>query len=239
MSTFKEILYMIQDECKFDTDDSYYTQEHILYLIKRYRSLLFKQTYGVGNIKKTIPQSAKQEVCIELMKVPGNNITLCDSGLYLRSTKPIPDIMVGTKPTIYNTDIYSTISQIDLVYYDRMRYVGENKYLKNIIYASIAPDKYLYLKSQNPTFLNLERIKMTAVFEDVDEAAKLSCNNDNCDILDQRFPMEDALIPLLIQSVVKELIDKLAVPEDKQNNADDNQNENMYANGNARPTEQE
>ena len=80
---------------------------------------------------------------------------------------------------------------------------------------------------------------MTAVFEDVDEAAKLSCNNDNCDILDQRFPMEDALIPLLIQSVVKELIDKLAVPEDKQNNADDNQNENMYANGNARPTEQE
>jgi hypothetical protein len=38
---------------------------------------------------------------------------------------------------------------------------------------------------------------------------------------------------------VKELTERLSVPEDKQNNADDNQNENMYANGNARPTEQE
>lgn len=240
MSTFREILYMIQDECKFDTDDSYYTHEHILYLMQRYRSLLFQQKYGSGqngNIKKQIPSSNRQEICIELMKVTGNKITTCDSGFFLRSTKEIPSIMPYTKPLLYNYDAYSTISHIDLVPYEQMKYVGENKYMKNIIYSSISPDKYLYLKSQNPTFLNLDRIKMSAVFEDINEASQLACDAD-CETLDTKFPLEDALIPLLIQSVVKELVEKLTVPEDKQNNADDNQNENLYANGNARPTEQ-
>lgn len=238
MSTFREILFMIQDECKFDTDDSYYTHEHILFLMQRYRSFLFQQKYGTvqGNLKKQIPMSSRQEICIELMKVPGNMITTCDSGYFLRSTKEIPSLMPYTKPLLYNYDSYSTISHIDLVSYEQMKYVGENKYLKNIIYASISPDKFLYLKAQNPTFLNLDRIKMSAIFENIEEAAKLSCD-DSCDILDKNFPLEDALIPLLIQSIVKELTDRLVVPEDKSNNADDNQNENMYANGNARPAE--
>lgn len=216
---------MIQDECKFDTDDSYYTHEHILFLMSKYRSVLFHQKYGNNNIKKQIPTSLKQEICIELMKVPGNEFASCDSGIYLKSTRKIPDIVPVVKPTLYTSDIYSTISSIDYIYYDRMKYVGENKYLKNIIYASISPDKFLYLKSQNPVFVNLERIKMNAVFEDIDEAAKLSCEN-SCEILDSRFPIEESLVPLLIESVVKELVDKLAIPEDKQNNADDNQIEN-------------
>jgi hypothetical protein len=65
----------------------------------------------------------------------------------------------------------------------------------------------------------------------------MACDAD-CETLDRQFPFEDALIPVLIQSVVKELTEKLGVPEDKSNNADDNQNENMYSNGNARPTEE-
>lgn len=230
MSTFREILFMIQDECKFDTDDSYYTHDHILFLMSKHRSALFQQKYGNNNIKKQIPTSAKQEICIELMQVPGNDITVCDSGFYLRSTKKIPDIIPYVKPALYTSDIYSTISSIDYVYYERMKYVGSNRFLKNIIYASISPDKYLYMKSQNPVFLNLQKIRMNAVFEDIDEAAKLSCES-NCDILDSRFPIEDSLIPLLIESVCKELIEKIQVPEDKQNNADDNQVEN---NGTAR-----
>ena len=237
MSTFTEILYMIQDECKFDTDDAYYTHEHILYLVSKYRAYIFKQQYGANNIKRQIPLSYRQEICIELMPVNGNGMMPCESGLYLRSTKQIPDIMPMTKPQIYNSDIYSTIGQLDLIHYDRMKYVGGNKYMNKIIYASISPDNYLYLKSQNPVFVNLEKIKMSAVFEDIDQAVKLSCDED-CDTLDRRFPMEEGLIPMLIQAVVKELTDRLAVPEDKSNNADDNQNENMYANGNARPTEE-
>lgn len=212
--------------CKFDTDDSYYTQEHILYLISKYRAFIFQQKYGNNNIKKQIPEVSRQQICIELMPVPGNKITVCDSGFYLRSTRPIPDIMPYTKPLIYTDDVYSTISQIIYVYYDRMKYTGENKYMKNIIYSSISPDKYLYLKSQNPVFLNLERIKMSAVFNDIEEAMKLSCDPD-CDILDSPFPLEDNLIPMLIDTVVKELLPKIEVPQDEENNATDNQNEQL------------
>lgn len=222
MSTFREIIYMIQDKCKFDTDDSYFTQEHIMYLIGKYRALLFQGKYGEKNIKKQIPLSNRQEICIGLEQVPGNKYAICESGMYLRSTEPIPGIMPYTKPSIYTNDIYSTISTIDLIYYDRMKYVGNGKYFKKIIYASIAPDGYLYMKSQNPVFINLEMVRMSAVFEDIELAAKLSCNYD-CDFMDMQFPMEDSLIPLLIDSIYKELVGELHVPEDNDNDADDNQ----------------
>ena len=224
MSTFREIIYMIQDKCKMDTDDSYFTHEHILYLIDKYRALLFQEKYGEKNIKKQIPLSNRQEICIDLEEAYGNAFTSCDSGLYLRSTKPIPGFMPYTKPTIYTNDIYSTISTIDLVYWERMKYVGINKYFKKIIYASVSPDNYLYLKSQNPVFTNLERVKISAIFEDIEQAAKLSCNYE-CDFLDMNFPIEEALIPQLIDAVCKELITELQVPEDKDNDADDNQND--------------
>lgn len=226
MSTFREIIYMIQDKCKLDTDDSYFTHEHILYLIGKYRALLFQGKYGEKNIKKQIPLSNKQEICISLIKVPGNYNATCDSGIYLRSTGPLPGIMPYTKPSIYTNDIYSTISTIDFIYYERMKYVGEGKYFKKIIYASISPDGYLFLKSQNPVFENLEMVKMSAVFEDIELAARMSCDFE-CDILDMKFPMEDSLIPLLIESIYKELVGELQVPEDKENDTDDNQQDKI------------
>lgn len=230
MSTFREIIFMIQDKCKFDTDDSYFTHEHILYLIGKYRALLFQGKYGEKNIKKQIPLSNRQEICIELEEVPGNYLDPCDSGVYLRSTRALPGIMPYTKPSIYPNDIYSTISTIDFIYYDRMKYVGLGKYFKKIIYASIAPDGHLYLKSQNPVFVNIEMVKMSAVFEDIELAAKMSCSF-NCDILDMNFPMEDSLIPLLIDSIYKELVGELQVPEDKENDADDNQQDKINGAG--------
>jgi hypothetical protein len=41
---------------------------------------------------------------------------------------------------------------------DRMRFVGHNKYLKNEIYTTIAPDSHLYFKSSGVNFLHLEKV---------------------------------------------------------------------------------
>ena len=107
---------------------------------------------------------------------------------------------------------------------ERMRYIGYNKYLQNIIYASIAPDNYLYLNSSNPQFLYLKKIRVTGIFEDPQKALELQCDSEDdnsCDILDKTFPIEDSLITPLIQLVVEELTKDEYKPEDKKNNSND------------------
>ena len=66
---------------------------------------------------------------------------------------------------------------------------------------------------------------MTGIFEDSKAASELQCpdENDNivCDILDREFPIESALVPPLIELVVKELLGAEYRPEDSNNDSSD------------------
>ena len=131
-------------------------------------------------------------------------------------------MQIGT-PRVYPLDYYQ--GEITYVSRDRMRYVGYNKFLQNIIYCSIGPDNYLYFKSFNPQYLYLEKVKFTGIFQDSMQASDLQCPDDNgdiiCNSIDRTFPIEDALIPPLIELVVKELTNSIYRPEDESNNAKD------------------
>lgn len=221
MSTFREIIYMILDEMKISTDDSYFTEDHIMYIINKYRVLILKQRYS--DIKKQIPESNYQTICLDLIEVPAISGEPCEGGSYLRSKEKVPFLMQIGVPKIYPIDYYQ--GEITYVSRERMRYVGYNKYLKNIIYASIGPDNYLYFKSFNPQYLYLEKARMTGIFEDPQAASELQCPDENgdtvCDVLDKTFPIEDALIPPMIELVVKELLSAEYIKKDEENNAKD------------------
>ena len=221
MSTYKELVYMCLDELKLYSDDALYTEEHIMFLLGKYRTFLIKQRYS--DVKKQIPESNYQTICLDLIEVPAISGEPCEGGSYLRSKKKIPFLMKIGNPRVYPIDYYQ--GEITYVSRDRMRYVGYNKYLQNIIYASLGPDNYLYFKSFNPQFLYLEKIRMTGIFEDTLAASELQCPNENgdivCDVLDREFPIESALVPPLIQLVVEELTKAEYKPEDKENNSDD------------------
>ena len=221
MSTYKELVYMCLDELKLYSDDALYTEEHIMFLLGKYRTFLIKQRYS--DVKKQIPESNYQTICLDLIEVPAISGEPCEGGSYLRSKEKIPFLMKIGNPRVYPIDYYQ--GEITYVSRERMRYVGHNKYLKNIIYASIGPDNYLYFKSFNPQFLYLEKIRMTGIFEDTLAASELQCPNENgdtvCDVLDREFPIESALVPPLIQLVVEELTKAEYKPEDKENNSDD------------------
>lgn len=222
MATNREIIYLILDELKLNSDDTYFTEEHILFLINKYRGMLLKQTYK--DVKKEIPESNYQTICLELNQVPAIAGEECEGGTYLRSKEKIPFLMSIATPRIYTEDYYQ--GDITYVSRERMKYVGYNRWLPNIIYASIGPDNYLYFKSFNPQYLYLEDsvIKFTGVFEDPDKASKYECDkseDNNCDILDREFHLEEALIPQLVQLVVKELSGSIYKPEDDANNASD------------------
>ena len=216
----RELIYMVLDELKLSSDDAQITEEHVMFLLDKYRTFLLKQRYS--DIKKHIPESNYQTICLDLIEVPAICGEYC-SGTYLRSKEKIPFIMQIGAPRVYPIDYYQ--GEITYVSRDRMRYVGYNKYLQNIIYCSIGPDNYLYFKSSNPQYLYLEKVKFTAIFQDSLKASELQCPCDSssmCDPIDRVFPIEDALVPPLIELTVKELSGAIYRPDDEENDAKDN-----------------
>ena len=221
MSTFKELIYLVLDELKGMSDDFDFTEDHVHYLLTKYRAFLLKQRYS--DIKKQIPESNYQTICLDLINVPAISGEPCTGGVYLRSKQKVPFLMQIGTPRVYPIDYYQ--GEITYVSRDRMRYVGYNKFLQNVIYCSIGPDNYLYFKSSNPQYLYLEKVKFTGIFEDAMQASDLQCPDNNgetvCNPIDRTFPIEDALVPPLIELVVKELAGSAYKPDDEANNAKD------------------
>lgn len=220
MSTYKEIVYMCLDQLQFASDDSHFTEDHIIFLADKYRAYLLKKEYS--NIKKQIPESNYQTICLNMEEVPNVEGDAC-SGTSIRSIEKIPDtIGVG------NTQVTSSnfmLGEITYVSRERIKYVGHNKFLKNIIYATIGPDSKLYLRSASQQSKYLDKVQFTGIFEDSAEAAKMSCDGgddaENCDVLNKEFPLEEPFIPMLIDLIVKELSGAAYRPVDEVNNARD------------------
>lgn len=220
--TWKQIVYMVLDELKITSDDSHFNEDHVIFLALKYRSMLLKQHYK--NIRKTIPESNYQTVCLKLHQVNAIEGDKC-SGIMLQSIDTIPNLLSIAKPIVFTADKFSYI--INYVSPERLKFTGHNKWLKNMIYVSLGVDNHLYLTSNNPQFQYLESINIKGVFENAEDV-KSDCDSstNTCDILDAEFPLEEALVPLLIQAIVKELGGSIYLPEDTKNNSKDDLNGN-------------
>ena len=212
---------MVLDEIKSTNGDSNITEEHVIFLANQYRLFLLeqkKQKEGEGSLSS----ANEQTICLNLEKADAiPDLDYCNE-TYLRSIEEIPDLLEedGAKVSIH--DYFSIMTA--LVTKERFKYVGNNKYMRNIIYCTVGPDDHLYFKSNNPQFRYLKTARLTGIFEDSEKAAELACDQDgntNCDILDQTFPLEADLIPQMIELIVKELLGVNYRPEDTVNNAMD------------------
>lgn len=227
MATLRELTYIVLDELKLSSDDSYFNEEHIAFLISKYRVLLLRQQYK--EIKREIPESNLQTMCTELILVPATVGASCKEKTLLRTKEKIPFFMTIYTPKIYADNPCS--GEISYISRERMKYVGHNKWLVNAIYASIGTDNYMYLTSLNPQFINLEKIKITGIFENPEKIK--DCNADDAyDFWDKEYPLEEGLIPKVVELVVKELTAPKYSPEDKQNDSNDNISEAVQSNRN-------
>lgn len=222
MATYREIVYMVLDELKFISDDSHFVEEHVLFLADKYRSFILKQRYS--DIRKEIPISNYQMICVDLEKVNLPSSSICGAGAYLRSTKPIPNLLPLTKPDVTPIDMFGgTFNYVNAL---RFKYTGKNKYLQNQVYSTIAPDHYLYMKSNNSQFYYLRKVKLTGIFEDSSQLIDFQCPDANgnvaCDVMDMTYPLEESLIPVVIELIVKELSAFKYQAKDDQNDATDN-----------------
>lgn len=224
--TVGEIVYYILDAVRAISDDSLTTEEEVLFLLKKYRSFLIKKEQEKEKSSTdTASEFEYQQICLDLEKTDAIDGEPCTGGSYLRTTQKIPKILEGNLPRLYPIDYYQGIN-ISYISRDRMRYVGTNKYLQNIIWVSLGPDLHLYLYSNNPQFLYLKKLRMSAIFEDFDEVSSLLCDSagdsTSCDVLEATFPMRDYLVPTLIELCEKEILGINYRPKDSRNNmADD------------------
>lgn len=219
MTTYRELTNYVLDALKLISDDSIFQEEHVLFLLDKYRTFLLKQRYA--DIRKEIPESNYQTVCVDLEKVDAFEGDPC-SGQYLKSKDKIPEMLSIGGRNITPMDYFS--GNINYVDRDRFKYAGTSKYTQNQIYGTIGPDSYLYLKSGNPQAYHLCKAKVTGIFEDSRKASELSCDNKEdktCDVMDRTFPIEEALIPPMLELIVKELGGQKYQSEDKENNASD------------------
>ena len=209
MSTYKELVYMVLDELKLSSDDSFFTEDHVVFLLNKYRAFVLKQKYA--DVRKQIPDSNYSTVRVPVTVKsfsPGNE------NLYLKSAFPLPSLLTIGTPSVHPENYFK--DSTTLISKNRMRYIGHNKYLNSIMYAAIGPDNYLYLHKNDPTFTRITEVRVTGIFED-----PTSLLTGDADIMEAPFPLEEALISPMIELVVKELSNGIMRPEDSMNNATD------------------
>lgn len=220
MSTYRELTYMVLDELKGISDDFTYTEDHVIFMLNRYRATLLKQRYG-NDPRKDIPQSNFQDLKMNLIPTPAISGVACEGGNYLRTTEKLPDLLGFGVTKVHIGDRLGS-EMIALVSRERIKYVGYNKWLKPFGYATIGSDNYLYIKYFNPQTAYLKNLTVSGIFENPEEASELTEEGCcNCDVLDRKFPIEESMVPPLIDAVVRELAGAAYRPKDEDNNAKD------------------
>ena len=219
--TYKEICFMVLDQLKISSDDSYFDVPHVIWLVNKYRALLLKRSYD--ELKKDIPEHVYQTLCLDLETTDD-----CVKGVEVRSVQHIPRLInVGALHISPVGDFFQT-SEWTYILPERMQFVGHNKYLKKIIYFTVY-NHYLYVKGFSTGYEYLKKVMFHGILEDPADALKSEyrCDNgDGCkDILDMKVPIEESMVPALMEMVLKDLTPSVYKPEDKTNDAKDDLSE--------------
>lgn len=225
MYTYNHVIYMVLDFLKISSDDAYYTPDHVLFLLNKFRAFVLKSKYEDG--KNTPSDSNYQTLKVNFEEVDRIEGLDC-SGKYLKSIGEVPDSLDIGVAQFSGSDIFE--DGMSFVSPVRFKSVGFNKWMKNITYVTQQGGK-IYIKSCNPLAYYLEEGTYRDIFTDPLEAAadsgdyEVDENGNLCDPMSVEFPLEDNLLPLVMQYTVKELSGGLYKPKDSENNANDDLSE--------------
>ena len=222
--TTRELIYRILQPLKINTEDSSdtYSEEFVYNMLCEKRALVLKQQYNDG--RKDPPLSTYQEICIDLIPenvIPGVECT----DEILVSEKVLPKLIDFSgdygisKLLIQTLDRYQI--PFSIVPFERLSYLGENKWTKNLVFVAIGYDYRLYFKTNNPFILKLKRVKGYGIFNDPEEALEYSCDETDkpCDIFDSEFPLDESIIDFVIRLVRTELDPTYQINKDLQNDS--------------------
>lgn len=226
MTTYKELVYMVLDELKAKSDDFYYTEDHIIFLLEKYRAFLLKQKYRT-------PKSVVLNSNYSYIEIPAP-LTL--TAHILETSFSCEAIPIAQPKLTVIPNRNDTKKEVIFNYCteDRRLFLRQSNYLKNMNYFYFLNNK-LVLDSGNKFFKDNHRLNLIARLKIILESPSKVYKNldDNADILDMVFPLEESLISPLLEMVVKDLTSAMFKPEDDINNGKDETgdlNKFMYQN---------
>jgi hypothetical protein len=106
---------------------------------------------------------------------------------------------------------------------ERFRYVGNDKHLNNIIYVTLGQDYRLLFKSNLDKHKFLDKVRIFGIFEDPQKAWEESADYDETKDFNSEvdYPMDLDMWVQVKDIILKQLIQSLQIPQDKNNNADE------------------
>lgn len=224
--TYSQVFNIINDELRLLSDDADFNLDHIEFLCSKWRAYILE----TENLNKaiiselTFDSPLYQRICVSLSEVPPAGTSYCcDGGTVLKSNMPIPELLHKHA----KVDLLNFFKSAHIIYMpdaDRFKYIGHNKWTKDLLYASILPDGHLYIKSYStPSYKELNTVCLTAIFQGIDKVRDLLCTKDGtpCNYLNSTYPLAEYQLPALIQYVVQELSSRIYAPKDSVNNSND------------------
>ena len=213
--TWRELIYMIIDITKQISDDSQFNEDHIKFLCGKYRNYILNSQYNTH--KRTLSEANYQMIRINLKP---DVVNICPNETILKSVEEIPFTMTIGDYSIYPVDYLGRKNKLVYIDFNRFPYAGNN-FTQNTIYASIGPDNHLYVKSMNDNFFYLTAVEMKALFNDIEQASLLDAASCGCDVMDTKFPLDDAWVNSLINLVVNDLVRGIYQLRDTSNDSFD------------------
>lgn len=232
MSTYRELIYIILDKVKESTDDSFFKEEHIAFLLDKYRPFLLKQRYA--DVRKSISQNNYSLLSMNI-ELQGNNFSpaanlasYTTNGIIYKTTTTVPrlvsfndyieefKVLVNSSSDPYN----QFVGDFSIVSPERFKFAGEKEWLKKFVYVTIGADYYLYLKVNDSDLILPNEVLLQGIIENPKKEVSRILPIVSS-YLDMQYPLEDALVPPLLELVVKDIADGVYRPEDTINNATD------------------
>lgn len=227
--TYKELVYMALDALKIHSDDAKFTEDHVIFLLNKYRAYALQQKYS--KTLEGINNRNYQSINIELKTDIKAFLQDISRGKILKSNKEIPSIINLSLPEVQiettvvegegnTTNTYEGNEAIVFTTEDRIRYTGFNRFLKKIIYCCIDKNNIFILKcADNTRISSINKVHLSAIFSN--PLSVFNFNGSELDTLDEKFPLEDALVPGVLELVLKDLTNGIYKPSDNLNDAQD------------------
>lgn len=225
--TANEIIYAIREKLKAYTDDSRYTNSYLMFLVNLKRGLYIRREYN--QLQRTIDNEVLQQICMNIQEVNNTECPECDEFTsdectLLRTDKPLPKTV-----ELHNRNKINRIGPVgtfdipfSIVSRNRLIYSGEGKYESRIVFATVHSNGYIYLKSKSSSVNGIERISVTALFENPDDVSLFDCTDNNCyDPEKDDYPVKSWMVDVIISDIVNELAQLKQIPADELNNAKD------------------
>lgn len=224
-----EIVYAIREGLKEYTDDTKYTDDYLMYLVRLKRASFIRREYSVLN--RIIDQDIAQTICMPLELVSDSECPECNFDTDDCEVVRTKDVLPYTIE-LHNRSLLIRVAPIgvfkhrfELVSRERIVYAGDGAFEQNAVFAFLHSNGHIYLKSKKSFFKSLDAISATGVFEDPLSLSRFKgCGSPDspCYKADtDKYPIKTWMVDLIISEIINELSRLKQIPEDTLNNSND------------------